>query len=680
MRRFNYSIFLVCSCLLLNACGTYPFEDVDENVKLSSIAIENVKTEFDVGDVYQDKLTFDVIASYSNGSKKTIDSNYKFGISKFSSVDGYACSYSLPVSVAGNYLSNFFVSYQENGITKTISESVTNKFNSIFEKGSANCVDFSASINNVLKPNDIFKDNIDLQLDFTWENDIKEIFYMTQEREDISLTLNKEGGSDNVINQPLERLKEYTLTVSYKTKSSTITFTPTLGVRKVNKEDLTILPTDFNPAYSPNSSTKTMVVPVTLHTNTTEYVLKTWNATALAALENAYTNSNPLSYKSYYANLGLNMDILVTEPVEENTLLVEQIAPQNKPWNNLYAMINNVFDVIKTRYTAEQLAEFDSNQDGQIDNIHIIPNYDESDWGKCFWPHQGQTFNSTGQPNNLVVNTYCVGNYTKASTLGDVTQVHEQGHVFGLLDYYDYTGMGTSKINYVGQADMQSHNIFDWNSYSKLSIGLSDPYVITGYEDSVEVTIRDSATSNECLIIPADYATWNGSAYDEYFLVELFSKKGINATFWDAYGHLTASDYGVRVYHVDSRLYDLFKDQEASLDHSEWSGFTIIGANNCSDYTALGIGNPKQWGDFKQLTVIQKGGIDTFGNASTSARHYLDSTDLFYTNDVFDFANYNHFLSKSGQSVSSMDNGELFNWKFKVKSATIDTATIEVYR
>ena len=43
---------------------------------------------------------------------------------------------------------------------------------------------------------------------------------------------------------------------------------------------------------------------------------------------------------------------------------------------------------------------------------------------------------------------------------------------------------------------------------------------------------RSAALYNECIIVPADITTYNNSAFDEFFLIELFTKakeKGIEA-------------------------------------------------------------------------------------------------------------------------------------------------------
>ena len=692
MKKLNFIIPVACLSLTLGGCLNGNFVDSDNGkITLDHLIIENVKTDFEVGQTYQDALSYDVKAVYSDESIKPLTSGYKFAITKFVSIDNLSCSADAPIEVAGEYLSTFMVSYTDNGNTRSEGFSATNNFASIFEKGSKNCIDFSAKIKNILKPNDLIKDNLDIELDFVWEGDIHEKYNLTSAREDIPMTLKVDGIGADVIDSPLVRNTSYVLEVQYKEFSAQIPFKPALGFQKIYKEDLTILPTDFNKAYSPNTSKKTMVVPVSLSSNVPEYQahLMTWDNAKRTALSNAYNDSNPMSFKSYYSHLGLDMDIFVTDVVTEADLKVEHIVTQNKPWTALYALIKRTMDKINEMYDSTFLKDFDSNSDGQIDNFHLIPNYDETSWGTPFWPHQGQTFNNQGTVDVPAVNTYCVGSFSKATTIGEVTQVHEQGHVFGLLDYYDYSNNGASLVNYVGRADMQSDNVFDWNSYSKLSCGFLSTYayVVTGYEDSIQLELGASVDPGvdalgedrpQCIIVPANYDTWNGSAYDEYFLIELFSKKGVNENDWDTYTDLNTIESGVRIYHVDARLYDQFKAEEASEDKTKWSAMTIIGANNCSDYTALGIGSPEEWGDFKQLALIQKGGIDTFGQNANNGHHELRVEDLFLAGDTFTFANYKHFLSKSNKPVTTMDNGEEFPWTITIDSLNKDSATITI--
>ena len=79
----------------------------------------------------------------------------------------------------------------------------------------------------------------------------------------------------------------------------------------------------------------------------------------------------------------------------------------------------------------------------------------------------------------------------------------------------------------------------------------------------------------------------------------------------------------------------------------------------------------------KQLALIQKGGVDTFGQNSVAM---LQETDLFKTGDTFTFNNYKHFLSKSGATVTRMDNGETFPWTIEFEEVTPNYARIRFHK
>ncbi|MBR0451297.1 MAG: hypothetical protein IJI78_04820 [Oscillospiraceae bacterium] len=123
------------------------------------------------------------------------------------------------------------------------------------------------------------------------------------------------------------------------------------------------------------------------------------------------------------------------------------------------------------------------------------------------------------------------------------------GHAFGLEPYYDSMGM----INPISSFDMQSGKMGDWNSFSKMSVGWLDPYVITPDTDSVTLKLRCSAEYGDAILIPAG-DEWNGTPFDEYFLVDVFAGRGNNAKCWDFYAEGPNLRGGVRLLHVDAKM------------------------------------------------------------------------------------------------------------------------------
>ena len=126
----------------------------------------------------------------------------------------------------------------------------------------------------------------------------------------------------------------------------------------------------------------------------------------------------------------------------------------------------------------------------------------------------------------------------------------------------------------------------------------------------------------------------------------------------------------------------MMNQKEASSNPAEWSSFLQIGPNNSYDYTATGTGCPAEWGDFKQLTLIQAGGVDTFGSDPTNPTgKYLTLDDMFYTGDSFDFNFAKKFLSKSHRDdIATMDNGESFPYTITFESVDKNNARIRIVK
>ena len=56
------------------------------------------------------------------------------------------------------------------------------------------------------------------------------------------------------------------------------------------------------------------------------------------------------------------------------------------------------------------------------------------------------------------------------------TYIHETGHFLGLNDYYS----DTPTYSPIGKHDMMDANVGDHNSYSKMLLGWTKPYLVTG--------------------------------------------------------------------------------------------------------------------------------------------------------------------------------------------------------
>jgi len=424
-----------------------------------------------------------------------------------------------------------------------------------------------------------------------------------------------------------------------------------------------------------------LVVPISL-SGKTAY---SWSSYNLDLVRTCYfgpkieTPSSWNSLATYYntASLGkMNLQGEVIDPYE-STYTREDLYTDDKQTNK-----NNTLEIIKgaVEYAASKvnLDDYDRNDDGFIDSIHFI--FDDSDgneWGSALWPQMGNTLFSPGTISAPSVFTYSltnVGVFTSARLA-----VHEQGHIFGLQDYYDYNP-DANGADPVGKADMQSQSCFDWNSFSKMSVGWIDPYYVDGSKDSVEITINTTATSGDAIVIANN---WNHTAFDEYILLELFAPAGNNKNDWTSWNNNPSkftslgSRGGVRLYHVDARIW--------GYDDGNFAGGEIVDDITTSShpYHQIAVNNstndtyayqkPEGMENYNLLHLIQKGGTNTFVKAD--GRHTLAYNDMFRTGDSFSLEKYGEefFPNKT-----KFNNGDDFPYVIDFLEVSNESAKIRI--
>ena len=460
----------------------------------------------------------------------------------------------------------------------------------------------------------------------------------------------------------------------------------------IKVEDVSMVASDFNSAYAPSKgNVKMLVLPISFTGAAKDKEASSyndWNTTLLNKVEDIYFGDSN-SLKAYYSAASFNQLNIsgMVAPVYQNSTVSTTDVCNDTSFNTLYDLIEDAVNWLQETRPSINWSEYDLNQDGCIDSIHLITNYHETEWGLPLWPHMSST-DKTGTLDKPCANVYSINSSALISDA--ITSIHEQGHIFGLTDYYDYTE--DSEIDYVGFYDMQSGNCFDWNSFSKLSMGWVKPYVINGQADVTTVNIKAASYNGDCILIPANYSSWNGSAFDEYFLLELFAPYGNNRKDWEQHRGSLGYNPGIRLYHIDSRMYgnnegfdanqkltvnNLEEQQINSLeDISKWA-YNDRGTNNSSDWLA-GNEGIEQLSDKPIISIVQKGGRFTF--ASQHGRHELSSADLFKVGDTFDFDTYSIFLNKDAEAQELTNKGEEFPYTFTIDYIDEDDATITFYK
>ena len=292
-----------------------------------------------------------------------------------------------------------------------------------------------------------------------------------------------------------------------------------------------------------------------------------------------------------------------------------------------------------------------------------------------FWASYDFMYSSGTKAYNRAGSNYGNGD-TSHCTVDAHTFIHEMGHVFGLQDYYDY-GKATKPT---GGFSMQDMNVGAHDPYSRYSLGWATPYVPT---QTCTFTVKPIESSGEFVLLSPSYS---GSAFDEYILLELYSPSGLNeldCTYAYSGGYPKGpSTPGVRVWHIDARLYDI----------TSITAQGNIGGGNVTSF-------PPNRGYYDDQHVPHYGVVHATGNSSTGERvisyagstlyrenylvrnnttttysnnNYISSSDLFKTGDTFTISKYKSQFPGS----TKFNNGNSFNWSVSFDSVTSSGMTI----
>ena len=703
MKKVIAKIVVFCSTFALTACDFLAYLMPNENQNtnpdtpvvtptITSVSVV-LNKEYHIGDTYKNEDNT-VTATYSDGTSEDIDTSY-IKASEITNPLGERHNKSSAFNRSGTYVLDYRV--------RIDSKNYNGKYNfsikSGFETEGFVLQSLEFAVNPFFRSEEVASDQLNnLQFLLHWNHGDE--YYTYNKNSDITgitFSLKKEGdGLTEYIDEELEAGTSYNLLVSYGDVSYTYSFEVSSNYYRLNSSDITNVYTDLDRNVSPSKGdVKMLIIPITLTGDYTD----TWTESRLSEIDGYYfgMDTDKISLKKYYetASFGqMNVSGLVTEPyVETSGSLTSNDIQDDTSLQKLFTLIANAVDYIKTNYPSIDLDDYDLNDDGAIDNIHLITNFNtdsykdatgQSPWSTPLWPHKYQTYDS-GTKTSPVANVYSISaiNHVKDG----ITAIHEQGHIFGLDDYYDY---GQTDVDYVGCADMQSYNIFDWNSFSKFAVGWISPYVVTG---PTEITMQAASINGDCIVVPADPTTFSNSAFDEYFLIELFSPYGNNimnypvkgvyqGNAWEYYSNTyqNLGNFGVRLYHVNAQLYKYSGGGFVPFDDKVENNYVYTVTDNSIYEYADRSYYFSNFADYKLLSVIQRGGVDTFGSTASGARHFLSSNDLFRQGDVFTFDNYKQFLTKTSAVPTTMNNGETFPYKitFVAMSATQVTVKIEL--
>lgn len=334
---------------------------------------------------------------------------------------------------------------------------------------------------------------------------------------------------------------------------------------------------------------------------------------------------------------------------------------------------------------AKDLTYFDANKDGKIDLIWIVYSQPTDHVNQRWWAYVTYKTNAA----NLDAPTVNTLGWASIDWMSQAfngydphTYIHETGHTYGLDDYYDYSNTWSP----MGGIDMMDHNLGDHSAFSKFSLGWTAPLVV---DDSATITLRPMTTTGDCFILPSP--GYNGTAFDEYMMVELMAPVGIaEVDYKNGYSNVNGySKPGIRISHIDARV---FKDAKAYSDHNtylkdnpeEGQDFRVsntpIGRRDDhadSDYWLSG-NNKKR---YMSLTSIFESVFDETNNTTTSKNYVASNTSLFTAKQSFTLSSstakwastYMPSQSNLWNKAKTITGGNVTNQKFTIdETCTFD--------
>ncbi|MBP5092233.1 MAG: hypothetical protein J6328_06760 [Bacilli bacterium] len=369
--------------------------------------------------------------------------------------------------------------------------------------------------------------------------------------------------------------------------------------------------------------------------------------------------------KSSYGKLNLQFDIA---PIYNCGLSAKGLAKiDNGGAEGPISILNNAVSLYRQRIGREAMRQYDNDGDGWLDGVIMIyscPDFASSlsisaidpngelYWAFCYWA--AEYYPTASEKSDPVANLFFWASasflYTQStrSPRSDAhTFIHEFGHMLGLDDYYAVmTGEGYSSYNPAGGWIMEDHNILDHDIWSKMALGWVNPYVVTG---DCTIEINPSAYNGDCILVPS--RNYNGTAFSEFLIMELYTPTDLN--YLDSHEkyekrELGYSTYGVRLWHVDSRIArGTLRGNEISWAY--YDGSTIpndghpykVAASNSSKNVSISA-------NYSLLSLIDASGTIDFASGGLG-----ENKCLFQSGDTFKQSNRKY--------AKYFPNGELFN-------------------
>lgn len=138
--------------------------------------------------------------------------------------------------------------------------------------------------------------------------------------------------------------------------------------------------------------------------------------------------------------------------------------PDDQPILDNQALFNMVAEALDSFDAAHDFAQYDNDNDGDIDLVTILYSGPNTGWGSFWWAYRWEFFVQQaatklfdGKRVKQFVFQFVDRRGAGNADFNPRTLIHEMGHAFGLADYYDYKD-GVGPDGGVGGLDMMDAN------------------------------------------------------------------------------------------------------------------------------------------------------------------------------------------------------------------------------
>ena len=467
---------------------------------------------------------------------------------------------------------------------------------------------------------------------------------------------------------------------------------------------------DTTISYTPSDGEANILVIPVWFTDSNSYIASSNKSKIREDIQKAYFGTNTdtgwRSVKTYYeeeSHGALTLTGTVSswyEPGERSS----KYGNDDDYTSNTRGLVRKATDWYFNNNPSVSRKSFDKDGDGYLDGVMLIYAAPDSQaahssyenfWAYCYWVQD----TSVKSVNNPGANAFFWASYdfmygsnkiyertgiangphggdTRNCNIDTHTYIHEMGHMYGLEDYYDYSG----QYNPAGGFSMQDFNVGGHDPYSSFALGWGKAYIPT---KTITLNIKPFATSGEMILLAPSFNRYN-SPFDEYLLLEYYTPTGLNQfdTTYQYGGNSSgypkgSQEVGIRVWHVDSRLF-YYNDRYQT-------SFTLTTNPNCGRDVHLAMSNTYYDSDGKGSDYLSYLGdgyyeynqLQLIRNSTTANN---SPTDLFSTNSLFRMGSsfnmntYKKQFKNQGKLNSNIDLG----FSFTVNNTVADYATVTV--